>query len=268
MPLSLVLELSSASAAWTERSGARLALAYALLAKGDPSVAARLHDLPGGTDRPFTLALLPEAEGWRTIRARVTALNDEAAQALGAAAGALVGGGGTVEFGEDAVTVAAVRRDDSPLAEAISWQTLATLSFRPRVALAFVTPTAFKLADGRHLPLPDPDLMLKNWARRWNVFCPAPLAIADEAVAALLPTVALAHATVATTTQELHLRAPGLRPAAGKMVGFTGEIVLQALRPQTWTPGQRATFAALVAFSRFCGTGSRTPQGFGLTLPG
>ena len=58
MPLSLLLEIPSPSAAWADRPGALRALAYALVNAGDLLLAQELHDVGGG-ERPFTIAVLP-----------------------------------------------------------------------------------------------------------------------------------------------------------------------------------------------------------------
>jgi CRISPR-associated endoribonuclease Cas6 len=155
-------------------------------------------------------------------------------------------------------TVTGFTRDRPPLAQASDYVELAQARFSPRVGLRFVTPTVFKLADGRHLPLPEPDLMIQGWARRWNAFCPPDLAFEEALTASVAGRFALAHAALETSLVDLGM---------GKLVGFTGAATFLALRPDAWPGAERVAFTALTAFSRFCGTGVRTTQGFGLTLP-
>ena len=52
-----------------------------------------------------------------------------------------------------------------------------------------------------------------------------------------------------------------------KMVGFTGDLVLEAIDPRAWSAEEKVAFTVLTRFSRFCGTGVWTTQGMGLTLP-
>lgn len=255
MLLSLVLDLKPGPNAWQRRSAALRAFAYALFDRGDPDLARALHDDPGG-DRPFTIALLPERGDHP--RLRVTALNEATSRTLAVAAGGLAGGD-PLRFGGDAATITGCLRDAPPLAGASDHRELARAPFAPHLSLRFVTPTAFKLADGRHLPLPDPDLMLRGWARRWNAFCPPEFTVPDDLLASVAPRVALAKARIETTTGDLG--------AGGKLVAFTGTATLVALRPDDWSGPERTAWSALSAYSRFCGTGVRTTQGFGLTLP-
>jgi CRISPR/Cas system endoribonuclease Cas6 (RAMP superfamily) len=51
------------------------------------------------------------------------------------------------------------------------------------------------------------------------------------------------------------------------VVSFQGEIALEALRPDRWTPDEKRAFAALIAYSAYCGTGGQTTLGMGVTLP-
>lgn len=251
MLLSLILELDP-SWEMSRRPGALRALTYALFALADPALATELHD--GGGERPFTVAALP---GRDPLRVRVTALDERAGRALAMAAGAAVGRA-QVALRRSVVRVSGCLRDAPPLAEATDYAALAALPFAPKVALRFVAPAAFSQGGDRHLPLPVPDLLLRGWARRWNLWAPRDMLWDDETVSALAGRVAVARARIETQTVDLD---------PGKLVGFTGTVTLEALRLPAWTDRERGAFAALTAFSRFCGSGARTTQGLGLTLP-
>lgn len=258
MPFSLLLELSFVSPAWANRPGALRALAYALVKAGDPALAQKLHDGAGGGEKPVTIAVLPEDRRGVISRVRVTALDDPAGAALRAGAATLLGGKGTVVFGQETARLVACHRDLPPLAGEMGYAALASLPFSPFAALRFITPLAFSQGGERQLPLPAPDLLLRGWARRWNRFAPVELAWPDESVSDIVERTGLAYMAGETVTVPL-------RP--GKFVGFVGAIRLEALHPHLWTQEQRQAFTALTTFSRFCGSGARTMQGMGLTLP-
>ena len=237
---------------WWQRMDALRALGYALLAAGDSGLAEQRHDA-GGT-KPFTLCVWRE-EG--CLRIRVTGLEARTSAALKAAARAL-SDGETARFGQTTLRVTGASLYAPPYAGTSDYARLAQARFAPQVALEFPTPTAFRLAGETHLPLPVPDLMLRSWARRWNEFAPPEMEVTETVLESMSSRVGLARAKVETTTVAMR---------SGKVVGFTGHIVLEALRPAAWPEAEKRTFAALTAYSCFCGTGVRTTQGMGLTLP-
>lgn len=258
MPLSLLLEISSPSPAWAERPSALRSLAYALVQCGDAALAQELHDEAGSGERPFTVAVLPEANRAIGKRVRVTALNEPVGAALRVGAATLLAEEGNILFGRETVRLVGCHRDLPPLAETQDYAVLAALPFSPFAPLRFVTPLMFSQGGERHLPLPVPDLLLRGWSRRWNRFAPPELVWPEEVVTGILERTGLAHVYGESVTVAL-------RP--GKVVGFVGGITLEALQFRAWTAAQRQAFATLTAFSRFCGSGARTTQGMGLTLP-
>jgi len=258
MPLSLLLEIPSPSAAWADRPGALRALAYALVNAGDLLLAQELHDAAGGGERPFTIAVLPEERESTVVRVRLTALDEPTGSALRAGTARLLEGEGNVTFGRDAVRLAGCHWDLPPLAETQDYAALTRTPFSPFAALRFVTPLTFSQGGERHLPLPVPDLLLRGWARRWNRFAPPELALPEQILSGLVERTGLAHVQGETVTVVL-------RP--GKVVGFVGAVTLEALHLRAWPAEQRQAFATLTTFSRFCGSGARTTQGMGLTLP-
>jgi hypothetical protein len=250
MVQSILLTPPASGDAWWRRPDALRAFAYALFGRADPQLAADFHAAPDL--RPFTVAVLEEAPD---VVLRLTALDASSRQAL--LRGCLEEGE-PLAFGSTRLRAMGYAADAPPLAECATYAALAQTPFRAHVALEFVTPTAFSQGGDRHLPLPVPELLLRSWARRWNQFAPPELAIAEELLARTITRVGLADAQVATRTVHLH---------RGKLVGFTGTATLEALRPHTWDDGERAVFAALTAYSAYAGTGVRTTQGCGLTLP-
>jgi CRISPR/Cas system endoribonuclease Cas6 (RAMP superfamily) len=251
---SILLSVAGAEDDWWRRPAAVRSFAYALFGLADPGLALTLHGMEG--QRPFTIGVLEEKRGFYI---RVTALDEETRATL-LRATARLSEGATLTFGEGVVTAPGYSLDAPPLAGRATYGELARARFQTHASLEFVTPTAFSQGGdlGLHLPLPVPELMLRSWGRRWNQFAPAALEIPEEMLAGLTARVGLAEARVETTTACL---------LPGKLVGFTGAVTLEALGPRRWSEGERAAFAALAAYSRYCGTGVRTTQGFGLTLP-
>jgi hypothetical protein len=260
---SVLVQITPDTDPWWRRPRALRAMAYALLTRGDPEAAAALHD--GEGPRPFTVAAL---EARDRVALRVTALDEPTSRALVVGLASL-DGSRPLQFGDACLAplACALHDDASPLAGGATYADLARAPFCPRVALVFATPTAFSQGGDRHLPLPVPELMLRSWAARWNQFAPAGLEIPREDLARVAEGVGLARAQVETQVVELDAATASTRSAA-KQVGFTGTVELEALRPGGWDQEERAVFAALVEYSRYCGTGVRTTQGLGLTLPG
>lgn len=250
MPLSLLLHIQSTGSAWREPKALR-AIGFALLEEADPELAAILHQTDA--DKPLAVAAPPDAGDWL----RVCALSARPEAALATAAGRVERARCLRRRSVDLV-IAGVVRDAAPLAERMTFADLAQAPFHPRVKLRFATPTTFSHGGDRHLPLPVPELLFRGWARRWNAWAEG-WEVTDETLARLTDHVGLAHASVETRMMALK--------AGGKVVGFEGSITLEALHPRAWSAEDKSAFSRLAAFSRFCGSGARTTQGMGLTLP-
>lgn len=128
------------------------------------------------------------------------------------------------------------------------------LASRPlrHVELRFVSPTFFA-RKGRDLPLPDPVLILRSLATRWDAHAPPELALPAEALTALLDTVYLADAAVDTR------RAQVSRTMC--QTGFVGAAQLALIKTADATTAQ--VFTALTRFAEFAGVGAQTTHGFG-----
>jgi CRISPR/Cas system endoribonuclease Cas6 (RAMP superfamily) len=251
MVLSVLLETAYGEDPWWRRPPALRAMAYALFDRVDPELAHSLH--AGDGSKRFTIGAMETRD---SVQVRITTLDEASTRVLLEGVSDLPGGG-PLAFGETSVRTLQYRVDAPPLAGITAYSDLARERFRTHVFLRFPTPTAFSQGD-MVLPLPLPELMIRSWVRRWNEFSPPELHIRDEVVSALANKVGLARARIDTRTVDLY---------PGRLVGFTGSIALEALRPQAWSEGERSAFAAITAYSRFCGTGVRTTQGMGVTLP-
>jgi hypothetical protein len=252
MLLSLLLDLERGEDCWWRRPPALRAFAYALFHRADPDLAEALH--AGDAPRPFTLGAWEQAE---RVRLRLTALSEAAACALMEAVAELPGGPPLV-MGDASITALGYAVDEPPYAGVTTYADLAQSRFQRSVSLRFPAPTTFSHGGEVFIPLPYPPLMLRSWGRRWNEFAPAELAVPEAVVAGVISRIALAAARIETASVSL---------SPGRLVGFTGSATLEAQRPETWLGEERAAFACLTAFSRYSGTGARTTQGMGVTLP-
>lgn len=118
--------------------------------------------------------------------------------------------------------------------------------------LEAISPLYFS-RNGRDHPLPDPVLMLRSAADRWNAFAPCLLAVPADLVDTLLGTVRLAAMdgrTVATPVT-----------ATMQQTGYLGTARLALGRDAT--PAVATAFAALTRFADIAGLGAQTTHGFG-----
>lgn len=120
--------------------------------------------------------------------------------------------------------------------------------------LDVISPLYFS-RNGRDHPLPDPVLMLRSAADRWNAFAPAGLAVSDAILRDVLATVHLAAMEGRTesvpVTVTMH------------QTGYVGTVRLALTRAAV--PGVAGAFAALMRFADIAGLGAQTTHGFGAT---
>jgi CRISPR-associated endoribonuclease Cas6 len=117
--------------------------------------------------------------------------------------------------------------------------------------LEFSTPTTFH-GKTSHLPFPLPESLVGSWLRRWQAFAPVALP-AEE-----LKEWTRSHLAVSS----FNLRTLPAREGEHLRVGCVGALTLRAL---DMPPYLRAAVDLLASFSSFCGSGSHTSQGLGLT---
>jgi CRISPR/Cas system endoribonuclease Cas6 (RAMP superfamily) len=158
------------------------------------------------------------------------------------------------------VPIGDVQTECAPWAEQVPYTDLYSLPFCSQVNLFFATPTAFAQSHLPDLPLPLPEKLVQSWFQRWNTFAPASLRFPEALCGSLSARVALSQCAI--STEVVHRR-------KSLQIGFVGEVYLRAYEKPSapWSEEERRCFAALVAYSRFCGTGLGTTQGFGLTMP-
>lgn len=253
MPRAFVLHLAPTRDAWWERPDAYRALGYALLALGDSALAGRVHDSVGR--KPFTLAV---SSGLESVRVRVCALDDATEAALLAAV-ARLSQGEPLTLGSLTLRVESCVTDDPPYAQAATYDALAQTPFPSRVALDFLTPTAFSQGPRPDLPLPVPERLLLGWGSCWNRFAPPSLHFDDTLLETLAPRLALSRLRIETQVA---------RKKSSLQIGFVGSVTLEARETAAapWPDRERRAFATLTAYSPYCGSGVGTTQGLGLTL--
>lgn len=151
-----------------------------------------------------------------------------------------------VAFGENRCVVRPTQPRHASFAELLSGPALR------HVELQFLSPTFFA-RKGRDLPLPDPVLMMRSLATRWDVHAPPELVLPADVLTRLLDSVYLQdvaiesrHAKVSVTMWQ---------------TGFIGAAQLGLTRAGNNVTAQ--VFTALVRFAEFAGVGAQTTHGFG-----
>jgi CRISPR-associated endoribonuclease Cas6 len=118
--------------------------------------------------------------------------------------------------------------------------------------MKFETPTTFHGKEA-HLPFPLPDALMRSWLRRWNAFAPVALPI-DEL---------LEWSRNHLAVSSYKLQTVPAREGKRLRMGCTGWLSLRALQ---MPPYLRAAADLLAHYAFYCGSGSHTTQGMGVTL--
>lgn len=118
--------------------------------------------------------------------------------------------------------------------------------------LHFVSPTFFA-RKGRDLPLPDPVLIIRSLASRWDAHAPTELVLPTKEMSALLDTVYLEEMAGETRRAQVS--------RTMWQTGFVGAVRLSLTRASDDITAQ--VFTALVRFAEFAGVGAQTTHGFG-----
>lgn len=118
--------------------------------------------------------------------------------------------------------------------------------------LEFISPTFFA-RKGRDLPLPDPVLIMRSLATRWDTHAPAELALPAEALTALLDSVYLEDAAIETRRAQVS--------HTMWQTGFIGAAQLALTKAADASAAQ--VFTALTRFAEFAGVGAQITHGFG-----
>ncbi|MFF4128275.1 CRISPR system precrRNA processing endoribonuclease RAMP protein Cas6 [Microbispora rosea] len=137
-----------------------------------------------------------------------------------------------------------------------SYPELAAPSSATAATLTFHSPTYFS-RDGRAEILPDPRLMLAGCHRRWNasISGTSPVRIADELARETIRSVCLRDYDLRTMHMDSGYQKD--RP------GFIGTVELSL--PRDAPVVIRTTFATLIRYVAYCGTGAQTTHGYGAT---
>jgi CRISPR-associated endoribonuclease Cas6 len=120
------------------------------------------------------------------------------------------------------------------------------------VELQFISPTFFA-RKGRDLPLPDPVLIMRSLATRWDAHAPAELALPSKELTALLDSVYLDQVAIESRRGQVS--------HTMWQTGFVGTARLALTRAGDDITAQ--VFTALTRFAEFAGVGAQTTHGFG-----
>lgn len=118
--------------------------------------------------------------------------------------------------------------------------------------LLFLSPTYFS-RSGRDYLLPDPVLILRTLAARWNGYAPERAQIDEPARELLLRQAVLVAHELRTVRVDLR---------GGGRTGFVGQVRL-GLPRRAAQPVSTATLGTLCRFVPFCGIGAMTTHGLG-----
>ncbi|MGW9307758.1 CRISPR system precrRNA processing endoribonuclease RAMP protein Cas6 [Saccharomonospora azurea] len=151
-----------------------------------------------------------------------------------------------VRFGDTPCPVLDVRVEQTSYAE------LARSEPARHAQLRMTSPLYFS-RSGRDHPLPDPVLIVRSAAQRWNAHAPEMFTIADKQIRAVTGTVFL-HDMEGETVRT---------PVSATMhqTGFLGSVRLGLTKSADHAA--RMVFAALLRFAALAGVGAQTTHGFG-----
>lgn len=121
-----------------------------------------------------------------------------------------------------------------------------------RADIEVVSPLYFS-RNGRDLPLPDPEQMLRSPMDRWDRHAPPALRVPDDVRRALLGSVYLVAFDGGTVS--------GAVGARMQQTGFTGTVTLGLTRAADATTA--SVFAAVLRYGAIAGIGAQTGHGFG-----
>lgn len=261
---------------WLGRAAQQLLLQA--VAVQDETLAAELHDsqpLPNPSTpqssnpiRPYTVSTLmgrfvkglPDPQTAYALR--LTAFRWDAANALLTAtqAGGALAPGQMLELDYLPFVVELIQPvqspdSPSPWASITSYQSLSApllLSSEPaprRLRLQWTSPTTFK-SGGRHVPLPQPELVFGSLLERWNAFGPVSF-----------PPETRRYAAECLAVSQFDLKTvPVPQKGGGLRVGAVGSVTFASLNyDRYWM----SVLATLARFSLFCGLGAGTTQGLG-----
>lgn len=123
---------------------------------------------------------------------------------------------------------------------------------RRHVELHFVSPTFFA-RNGQDLLLPDPVLIMRSLATRWDAHAPSALALPTEVLSALLDSVYLDEMDSETQRAQVS--------RTMWQTGFVSAVRLALTKAGSEVTAQ--AFTALTRFAECAGVGAQTTHGFG-----
>jgi CRISPR-associated endoribonuclease Cas6 len=265
--LSLVLHLRPLKApngavppAWWGR--AAQALLLDAVRSTDPALAERIHG--DGDTRPYTVSTLigPSTRAGLSpengYRLRMTAFREDVAAVLaGAAAEGRLSVSREIELDHLPFRIEAAhgRSGEDPWAAGATYRELGgpflLANEQPdrRVTLRFTSPTTFK-SQGKHVPLPLPELVFGSLLERWNA-C-APIALPDELKRYAAECLVVSRYRLSSRMVEVK--------GGGRRVGAVGQATYVTLNYDRYWMSLVQTLAR---FALFSGIGAGTTMGLG-----
>lgn len=219
---------------------------FKAMREADPAETDWLHDHP--TPKPFSLAPL-YSTGGLLLGVRLGVVAERAADLFRRAWNWHREQETSLQLGPNTCVVTDVQGDAGP-----RWLDLAQLPPAPRVALRFLSPTAFRQGPG-HSPLPVPYNVFSWPWRVWQAFAPE-FGLPEDWIEWCAQEVFVVRhrietATVAVSKDE-------------SFTGFVGEVTFEA---HHGGPGQLGLLQALARLAAYSGVGHKTTMGMGAVEP-
>lgn len=219
-------------------------LLFDVLKKANPAEADWLHHHE--PPKPFSLVPLYTAAD-HLIGLRVAAIGERAATLLEAAWQRVYQQGDVLQLGRyQQMTVSSLSCQPG-----LSFAELSQLPPDDRLALRFLSPTAFKQGPGS-LPLPLPANVFASPYRIWQAFAPAKMGLADRWPDWCAAEVFIVAHRIETAVISISQRE--------QFTGFVGEVWFEA---HDGAETYLRIWQALGRLATFCGVGHKTTMGMG-----
>lgn len=215
---------------------------FKAMREADPAETDWLHDHP--TPKPFSLAPL-YSTGGLLLGIRLGVVSDRATDLFLRAWNWHREQETSLQLGPNYCVVTDVQCDAGP-----RWLDLAQLPPASRVALHFLSPTAFRQGPG-HSPLPVPYNVFSWPWRVWQAFAPD-FGLPDDWIEWCEQEVFVIEHQIQTVTVAV--------AKDESFTGFVGEVVFEA---HDGGPGQLGLLQALAQLAAYSGVGHKTTMGMG-----
>lgn len=260
MPARLEFKIVSKSDVnvWACGGRAVYAVFMNLVSAVNPNFAEKLH--ADGPSKPFTAGIfcpMKKVRGKLVIPAHrpftliMSGLSSDVETGLKIIADYLATYKPPVSFGDAQATMVPNRDDSIAFYYASNRELLECADDAKKTGIEFVTPTAFRRFKEQVL-LPEPSLVFKSLARKWNAHGDPGFPIDEKVTEAPI------------SIQQYRLETRMLEFGSFRQLGFTGDVVFNLRRLSS---NERCLINMLANYSFFAGVGAKTTMGMGQCRP-